>query len=62
MLLSSLNNIFQDSFNKILSQQLTYDRSKISHDQLINWLFGVLHNFNSISVLLQRPVQQTKLS
>ena len=23
----SLNNIFQDSFNKILSQQLTHDRS-----------------------------------
>ena len=26
----SLNNIFQDSFNKILSQQLTHDRSYIS--------------------------------
>ena len=25
----SLNNIFQDSFNKILSQQLTHDRSYI---------------------------------
>ena len=25
----SLNNIFQDSFNKILSQQLTYDRSYV---------------------------------
>ena len=29
----SLNNIFQDSFNIILSQQLTHDRSYIS----INW-------------------------
>ena len=27
----SLNNIFQDSFNKILSQQLTHDRSYIYH-------------------------------
>ena len=26
----SLNNIFQDSFNKILSQQITHDRSYIS--------------------------------
>ena len=26
----SVNNIFQDSFNKILSQQLTHDRSYIS--------------------------------
>ena len=26
----SLNNIFQDSFNKFLSQQLTHDRSYIS--------------------------------
>ena len=30
MLLSSLNYIFQDSFNKILFQQLTHDRSNIS--------------------------------
>ena len=29
MLLGSLNNIFQDSFNIILSQQLTHDRSYI---------------------------------
>ena len=28
---NSLNNIFQDSFNKILYQQLTHDRSYISH-------------------------------
>ena len=27
----SLNNIFQDSFNKILFQQFTHDRSYISH-------------------------------
>ena len=27
---SSLNNTFQDSFNKILSQQLTHDRSYMS--------------------------------
>ena len=28
-----LNNIFQDSFNTILSQQLTHDRSYITHYQ-----------------------------
>ena len=27
----SLKNIFQDLFNKILSQQLTHDRSYMSH-------------------------------
>ena len=30
----SLNSIFQDSINKILSQQLTHDRSYISHRKL----------------------------
>ena len=29
----SLNYFFQDSFNKILSQQFTHDRSYISHSQ-----------------------------
>ena len=28
-------NIFQDSFNKILSQQLTHDRSYISHEPIL---------------------------
>ena len=32
----SLNNIFQDSFNIILSQQLTHDRSYISSNTYIN--------------------------
>ena len=31
MLLGSLNNIFQDSLNKILSQQITHDRSYMSY-------------------------------
>ena len=33
-----LNNIFQDSFNKMLSQQLTHDRSYIWHNFLANIL------------------------
>ena len=32
----SLNNIFQDSFNIILSQQLTHDRSYISETYSVN--------------------------
>ena len=31
----SVNNIFQDSFHKILSQQLTHDRSYISDRQIL---------------------------
>ena len=36
----SLNNIFQNLFNKILSQQLTHDRSYISvmSPQVAQWL------------------------
>ena len=34
----SLNNIFQNSFNKILSQQLTHDRPYISQ-RLAGWLY-----------------------
>ena len=30
----SFNNIFQDSFNKTLSEQLTHDRSYISHNYI----------------------------
>ena len=30
----SINNIFQDSFYNILSQQLTHDRSYAPHDSL----------------------------
>ena len=33
----SLDNIFQDSFSKILSQQITHDRSYISDDS-VGWL------------------------
>ena len=38
------NNIFQDSFDKILFQQLTHDRSYISHSVQIIWLkiFSIL--------------------
>ena len=38
---SLFNNIFQDTFNKILSQQLTHDRSYMS---------------NNINVLLQENI------
>ena len=31
----SLNNIYQDSFNKILSQQLTHDRSYMSNTHFV---------------------------
>ena len=31
----SLNNIIQDSFSKVLSEQLTHDRSYISHNSFV---------------------------
>ena len=45
----SLNNIFQDSFNKNLSQQLIHNRSYISVAQIhnitcISWLFKLIIN------------------
>ena len=36
----SLNNISQDSFNKILSQQLTHDRSYISVEKRLSQLLA----------------------
>ena len=39
----ALNIIFQDSFNKILSQQITHDRSYISLDNVIS-----LHEFSRL--------------
>ena len=36
----SLNNIFQDSFDKLLPQKLTHDRSYISLSSLIKKLHG----------------------
>ena len=44
----SRNNIFQDSFNKILYQQLTHDRSYIS---VIHLPRKSLHNYGSINTI-----------
>ena len=46
----SLNNIFQDSFNKILSQQLTHDRSYMS---------AIASNMDKSKILAERPVAQS---
>ena len=40
----ALNNIFQDSFNKNSSQQLTHDRPYVAHI-LVQWQMGLATSF-----------------
>ena len=57
----SLNNIFQDSFNKILSQQLTHDRSYISSIAFKGKMircFEFLDNINFLHLGHSHPLKE----
>ena len=57
----SLNNIFQDLFNKVLSQKLTHDRFYISHNVADEpKCFLVYPSFKSI-LLFQHPAPNLQL-
>ena len=53
-----LSNIFQDWFNKILSQQLTHDRSYISQ-QSTNAIFFLSYNWIKLVILKNKGPKQT---
>ena len=59
MSLNSLNNIFQDSFNKILSQQLTHDSSYISQQLTHDRSYNLCHEFKPFADALSLSLQLT---